>query len=104
MMLIDLDRSDNPLGQLMVILLEVQDQLLHRAAGACARSKDQDFLGAVQGSGDGLVKAFLFRLALAVGVVLLVMQLSAKTLRIIWRNPMRNLSVQLRAENSRASR
>ena len=83
MLFINDDRPDNAPGEIGVIAIQLRKQVFHGAAGAGATSKQENLLSVVQRFCDGLVKAFLFRLALAVRFVLDVMQVPARTVRIV---------------------
>src|ERR1051326_5646820 len=82
-LLVQDDRANDAIGQLLVMAPQLGEQLVHGAAGAGAAAEHQNFFGAVQRFGDCFVKAFTFGLALAVGLVLNVVQVAAETIWII---------------------
>jgi hypothetical protein len=68
---------------------EFGEKLVHGAAGAGAAAEDQNAAGVLQGGGDVVVKASAFGAALAVGVVLHVMEVAAFVVRVVRRDASR---------------
>src|SRR5437868_3218770 len=77
MRLVDDDAADDAVSQRLVIVLERREQLLHRAAGPGAAAEQENLLGAIQRFGNRFIEALDLRLALAVGIILHVMQMPA---------------------------
>lgn len=63
MMLVHGYRADNALGEVVVMALEIEEELLHGAAGTGAGAEEQNFPRALQGLGNSFVEALALRLA-----------------------------------------
>ena len=99
MVFINGDRADDALRHVMVMLLEIQKQMFHRATGSGSRSKDQDLLGSTKGLGDGFVEALSLRPKLPVATSVREVQVAAKSVRVIWPNVLGRRAMQLRTED-----
>ncbi len=90
------ERTDDSFRQVMVIVVEIEEELVHGAAGTGGGAEDEDFVGTLEGFGDGFVEALEFRLSFAVGVVLVVVEGAAEAVGIIGRETLRQFAMQFR--------
>ena len=97
MVFIDNNRADYSLCYIFVMELQVEKQLLHSATRARAGTEEQNLLGILQRLGYGLVKTLLFRLSLAICIILVVVQGAAQAQWIIRHDPLRDRSMQFRS-------
>ena len=86
--------ADDPLGEVVMVGLEIEEKVFHGAAGAGGGAEEDDFIRAGQGLGDGFVEALELRLALAIGIVLVVMQGTAEAVGIVGGDALRRFAVE----------
>ena len=66
-----------------MIFFQIEQKLVHGAAGAGAGPEQQDLFRPLQGLGDRFLKTLLLGLSLAVGIVLVVAKVAAKAEGVI---------------------
>ena len=78
------------LGEVVVVVFEIKHELRHGTTGASACAEHKYLIRALKRLGNCLVEGFEFRLSLAIGVVLVVVQRTAVAVGVMRHDTLRH--------------